>query len=1289
MKTIKRYALITLILILVISFTGIKLPAGGHSCDVIAEQTCSWFCFRGDTRRTGATHNDCGPMSSNLTFLWSFETINQIVSSPAIAESRVIFGSDDGYVHCLEQSTRNQLWETHIDADIHSSPAYSMGNIYVGSENGRMYCLDLDTGKIEWFYETEAPIHSSPVVYNQRLYFGSYDYFVYCISPISGELIWQFETGGEVFSSPAVYEERVYIGSDDENLYCLDFKSGELLWQFGTSKEISATPVYIDGRVVFASDSVYCLSASTGDIFWEFPVGPYGVSSCAFARSTVTMCRWDGMLFNFNLHSGNLNWSHKINGFSKAPSVCAERIYLATDEGWFSAVGIHDGETIWETNLGEQIAGNPAISDGLVVVTSTDGKVYCYGDEIARDCVSLNVEVVDFGTTTSKGTGEVEVSIRNCGTNDVELEYEIEGKWFGVRRFPAGPIEVRHRKHFYVYLKSQSIGFDGVYNGSITLTWAGQEKVLPVRVFVDNQRHLGGGCQWWSHQGNLSGAGNAFEGCFPDRKRLSNHWHVEFSDVPVSQPVVTKDRIVVARKYGSIDCVDFGLGNNLWSYNCDGKMDVTPSIYDDRVYWATLDGHLGCLSLEDGSLLWNTNLDDYATSDLRAWRDRVFFANQYGEIVSVDSATGRVDERFQADGIITGTPAVQSAKVYFGTDTGTLYCISAYDLSRPIWTVHCTAPITTAVSVNDGMCCFGLSNGVCMNVGSRSGSILWEARLGTYIEGDIAVTDDGVYCATRSNVLFALSSRDGEVIWRTDPWDSIVSGPIATSDRIVMSADNRLFTISRTDGSVIWVGDYTREIRNLSVAVSRIFACCQDRNLYCVGNMPFVTFSPQMINFGTLSKASLREQSVKVTNNGDSKVIVRVVSNAEWFTISDKTIPLDPGSTSSFKLSTIPYKVNDLGMHTGTITAYWGDETYHLKVWAYVQRDVMPRAWTSFGGDQANSGINRESRLTVSKLEQQWSYVTNAPILSSPLLDKGGVYFGSNDTDIRCLDSQLGVLLWSFNTGADVVSTSALANDMLFAGSEDGHLYCLDDSTGELLWDYYAGGLVSSVTTHSPSSKLTYVYFSSSHGGAYCLSVLDGEMSMRWHVDLGFSATSPPAIDGANIIFTGLDGSVSCLSVTDGKTWWSMDIGMTASPPLVADGKVYVEGLSGKVYCINIDDGEIEWTNNSVTGITCPLKVDYDIIACGINGWIVSMDAYTGENNWTFDVGKPIYSSPVTDGSVVIVTDMGGTIRILDSYGGKELWHHKLRLPIISSPALWEGRIYVGGCDRKMYCFGE
>lgn len=1289
MTTWKRriITIFTLISMLIIGNTG--LPVNQSSPTVKAEQTCSWFCYRGDTRRTGVTHNDCGPVSANLTFLWEFETISQIVSSPAIAESRVVIGSDDGYVHCLEQSSGEQLWETRIGKDIHSSPAYAMGSIFVGSEDGKMYCLDLETGEVVWSFKTEAPIHSSPVVYNQRLYFGSYDFNVYCISPIDGELIWKYQTYGEVFSSPAVYEERVYIGSDDGKLYCLDFKTGEFIWDFETSKKVDGTPVFVNDRIVFASDSVFCLRADTGELYWEFPIGAYGVSSCAVARNSVTVCRWDGMLFNFGLYTGKLNWSHKINGFAKAPSICADRIYLATDEGWFSSVNIYDGDVIWEVELGEQIVGNPAISDGLVVVASTNGKAYCYGDEIVRDCISLDAEVVDFGSTASKGRGEVEVNIRNCGTNEIDLEYEIEGKWFGIRRFPTGPIKVRHNRHFYVYLKSQSIGFDGVYNGNITLKWAGLQKVLPVRVFVDNQKRLGGDCQWWSHQGGLSGAGHALGDCSPDRKKMSNHWRVEFPDVPISQPVVDGDKIIIARKYGSIDCIDAVLGERLWSYSADGKIDVTPSIYDGKVFYATVNRELGCLNIDDGARIWNTKLHSSPTTDLRAWRDRIFLANRANQIVSVDSTTGDVVERFQADGEITGTPALRSAKVYFGTDRGTLYCLSAYDLSKPIWTINCIASITTPISVNDGMCCFGLSNGVLLNVGSRTGNIVWEMRLGTWIEGDVAVTDDGVYCTTRSNVLYALNSRDGEILWRTDPWASIVSGPAVTSDRVIISADRRLYAISRKDGSTVWVGDYTREIRNLSIASGKIFACSQDRNLYCIGNMPLVTFSPNLINFGSLSRASRKEYTVRVTNTSDNDVVVHLSTDADWFTISDKSIPLGPGGTDSFILITIPYKVNDLGMRAGTITASWDDDICHLKTWAYVQKGVSPQAWTSFGGDQKNSGVNAENALPVKDLEQLWNYTTNAPILSSPVLDKGRLFFGSNDTDIRCLDSQLGVLLWSFNTGGDIVSTCALANDMIFVASEDGHLYCLDDSTGGLLWDYYASGLISSVVTNSPSSKLTYIYFGSSHGGAYCLSVLNGKMSVKWHVDLEGSFISAPAIDGTNVIFTGQKGVVTCLSAVDGQTKWKIDIGMTASPPLIADGMVYVQGFSGRLYRLNIKNGKDVWINNYVMGITCPVKVGDDIVACGINGWIVSINAETGENNWVIDVGRPIYSSPVTDGKAVIVSDMGGTTRILDSYRGEELWRHELHLPIMSSPALWEGRFYVGGCDRRMYCFGE
>ena len=58
--------------------------------------------------------------------------------------------------------------------------------------------------------------------------------------------------------------------------------------------------------------------------------------------------------------------------------------------------------------------------------------------------------------------------------------------------------------------------------------------------------------------------------------------------------------------------------------------------------------------------------------------------------------------------------------------------------------------------------------------------------------------------------------------------------------------------------------------------------------------------------------------------------------------------------------------------------------------------------------------------------KELWYYQTYAPIVSSPAVVDGNLYFGCNDHKLYCLDVSDGELLWAFDTGeSDLITFDA------------------------------------------------------------------------------------------------------------------------------------------------------------------------------------------------------------------------------------------------------------------------
>ncbi len=79
------------------------------------------------------------------SLLWSFQSEDQqpVISSPAVAEDRIITGDTSGLVRALDRRTGEELWSFETYGEIWSSPALVGNTAFIGSNDGYLYALDI------------------------------------------------------------------------------------------------------------------------------------------------------------------------------------------------------------------------------------------------------------------------------------------------------------------------------------------------------------------------------------------------------------------------------------------------------------------------------------------------------------------------------------------------------------------------------------------------------------------------------------------------------------------------------------------------------------------------------------------------------------------------------------------------------------------------------------------------------------------------------------------------------------------------------------------------------------------------------------------------------------------------------------------------------------------------------------------------------------------------------------------------------------------------------------------
>jgi len=180
----------------------------------------------------------------------------QLMSDPTIAEGIIAFSNPDG-VKAVSAHSGDLLWKTDLESG--TSALAICGKRLMGSTPTSLICLDIDTGSILWekflWEEINLPIdphYSSPAIARDRVYVGSRNGSVYCVDLVDGTVLWEYETEGPVVASPAVVDGKLYIGSANGKLYCFGtnpdeyFRKGEEYKKEGNTER--AREFYVKAR---------------------------------------------------------------------------------------------------------------------------------------------------------------------------------------------------------------------------------------------------------------------------------------------------------------------------------------------------------------------------------------------------------------------------------------------------------------------------------------------------------------------------------------------------------------------------------------------------------------------------------------------------------------------------------------------------------------------------------------------------------------------------------------------------------------------------------------------------------------------------------------------------------------------------------------------------------------------------------------------------------------------------------------------------------------------------------
>ena len=459
--------------------------------EVLAE---GWKTYRADSHRSGKTLEN---LTLPLALRWVFEPLHAPLPAwppPAEEEPRVHSDnayhvtSDEGVVYlglsmedrvvALDAESGSLLWDISVDGPVRFAPSIWKGKAYFGSDDGYVYCVDGKTGDLQWKHRpgpsgqmvvgngrviSRWPIRTSVLVDDGVVYFGAGVFphegiYITALDARDGTPLWKNDTLGDRAHeltyggiSPQGYlvasSNILYVPSGRAMPVALDRKSGDFLFYCSPADKVGGTWTLLDeGELVAGVDkggkpAKIAFDAETGsrkgDAFALFPgldmVATPDVSYtltkngiAAIDRSAYQACvegvaklkkkrdqlssRLRGLrrtqskaretsgegpsleeitkeladlsVTEERLSKAALRWSYKKTGLSAI--VLAGNTLFAGGEGEVVGMDAESGEPVWNVAL-EGCAVGLAVSEGGLFVSTKEGPVYCFNSQPTRE----------------------------------------------------------------------------------------------------------------------------------------------------------------------------------------------------------------------------------------------------------------------------------------------------------------------------------------------------------------------------------------------------------------------------------------------------------------------------------------------------------------------------------------------------------------------------------------------------------------------------------------------------------------------------------------------------------------------------------------------------------------------------------------------------------------------------------------------------------------------------------------------------------------------------------------
>ncbi|MDA0839731.1 MAG: PQQ-binding-like beta-propeller repeat protein [Planctomycetota bacterium] len=277
------------------------------------------------------------------------------------------------------------------------------------------------------------------------------------------------------------------------------------------------------------------------------------------------------------------------------------------------------------------------------------------------------------------------------------------------------------------------------------------------------------------------------------------------------------------------------------------------------------------------------------------------------------------------------------------------------------------------------------------------------------------------------------------------------------------------------------------------------------------------------------------------------------------------------------------------------------------------------------------------------------------------------------------------VQLWEYDAAAAIESSAAIVGDKVYIGSLDGTLHCIDLRAGKAVW---TTKIKDAGFKASPGVKDGTIYIGDDFGKFHAFKDSDGKEI--WNFETEGEIISSANFLGDSILFGSYDAFLYCLNAEGGKLRWKLESdGRVHATPAISAEKTFIAGCDGMLRVIEVKDGKevgkVEL--GAYSGCSPALEGSKAYVGTFGNS-VLGIDWKEGKKIWEFadqDRGFPFISSAAISNGKVVIGGRDKRIHCFDATSGKVLWQFETKARVESSPVIAGDHVWCGSEDGNLY----